>query len=165
MEIRILNSSDAEAYRKIRLHALQGNPEAFSSSYEEEVEYPLERTASRLDEGTSFTFGAFIDNTLVGVVSLVLETRHKIKHRATIFAMYVNPDHRKLGVGKQLMVAAIEEAQKLDEIEQIYLTVNASNEPAKRLYLSLGFKTYGVDKRALKIEDQYYDEELMVLVK
>ncbi len=163
MEVRILNSSDAEAYRKVRLNALQGNPEAFSSSYEEEIEFPLERTASRLDDSSSFTFGAFKDNTLVGVVSLVLETRQKIKHRANIFAMYVTPDYRKLGVGKKLMVAAIDEAKKLDEIEQIYLTVNGSNEPAKRLYLSLGFKTYGVDKRALRLADQYFDEELMVL--
>lgn len=164
MEIRILDSNDAADYRKIRLEALQGNPEAFSSSYEEEVEFPIERTASRLDDISSYCFGAFKDNALVGVVSLVLEARHKIKHRANIFAMYVAPDFRKLGVGRKLMIAAIERAQNVDGIEQIYLTVNASNKPAKKLYVSLGFQTYGIDKRALRIGDQYFDEELMVLM-
>jgi ribosomal protein S18 acetylase RimI-like enzyme len=163
MEIRILHSNDAATYRNIRLEALQGNPEAFASSYEEEVEYPLERTAGRLDDDSSFTFGMFTDGVLVGVVSLVLETRPKIKHRANIFAMYVAPEYRKLGVGKKLMVAAIEKVKEINGIKRLYLTVNASNEPAKKLYKSLGFEIYGVDKRALRIGDQYYDEELMVL--
>lgn len=35
MEIRILNSKDAEIYRNIRLKALKDYPEAFSASYEE----------------------------------------------------------------------------------------------------------------------------------
>jgi RimJ/RimL family protein N-acetyltransferase len=43
------------------------------------------------------------------------------------------------------------------------LTVVSDNHPAKRLYESLGFETYGVERRALKYNGQYYDEDLMVL--
>lgn len=163
MEIRILKPTDAEKYKEIRLEGLKVNPEAFSSSYEEEKDYPLARTESRLSGEHSFTFGAYEEDRLVGVVSLIWETRAKIKHRATIAAMYVTPEQRRFGVGKALMSAAITKASKLDGIEQIYLSVNASNEPARKLYQRMGFKTFGIDKKALKVNGSYFDEELMVL--
>ncbi|MEA3319646.1 MAG: GNAT family N-acetyltransferase [Bacillota bacterium] len=163
MKIRQLTSADAEVYRTIRLEALKNKPEAFSSSYEDEVEFTVEKYRGRFDNDHTYTFGAFEGNNLVGTVTLVCETKKKIKHRATIVAMYVKPDQRKLGVGKALMNVAINKAKELKKIEQIYLTVTAGNEPAKRLYTSLGFVTYGVDRNGLKIADTYFDEELMML--
>lgn len=163
MEIRILDPIDAAIYREIRLEALKANPEAFSSSYTEEKDYPLENFENRLNFGHFFTFGAFVENKLTGVVTLILETRSKTKHRANIVAMYVSPELRRSGIGRRLMTEAIKKANEINEIEQIYLTVTSSNEPAKNLYQSLGFKTYGIDKNGLKIEDTYFDDELMVL--
>jgi RimJ/RimL family protein N-acetyltransferase len=162
VEIRLLDPKDASMYQEIRLAALKANPEAFSSSYEEELEYSLEKFESRLNFDHVYTFGAFEDTRLIGVVTLILETRNKTKHRAPIVAMYVYSEHRKAGVGKNLMSEAIQLAKELERIEQINLTVTSTNVPAKRLYNSLGFTTYGVDKRALKIEGQYFDDELMV---
>jgi predicted N-acetyltransferase YhbS len=103
MEIRIFQPNSAEIYRNIRLEALQINPEAFSSSYEEEKEFPLERLESRLKEDESFTFGAFDNEKLLGVVTLVMEKKNKLKHRANIAAMYVYPENRRSGIGKSLM--------------------------------------------------------------
>jgi ribosomal protein S18 acetylase RimI-like enzyme len=162
MEIRKLGPKDASAYKELRLEALRNHPEAFSSSYEEEKEYPLERTASRFNDRYSFTFGAFADKRLIGVVSLVPDTKRKIKHRGHIFAMYVTPNIRRTGAGKALIAKAISQAKE-NGVEQLYLTVTESNEPAKKLYQSFGFKTYGIDKNALKIEETYFDDELMVL--
>ncbi|WP_404350161.1 GNAT family N-acetyltransferase [Sutcliffiella horikoshii] len=163
MNIRQLTPVDAENYRTIRLEALKNKPEAFSSSYEDEVEFSVEKYRGRFNNDNTYTFGAFEGENLVGTVTLLCETKKKIKHRATIVAMYVMPEQRKSGVGKALMNIAINKAKELKEIEQIYLAVTASNEPAKRLYASLGFVTYGVDRNGLKIEDTYFDEELMVL--
>ncbi|MFE8699671.1 GNAT family N-acetyltransferase [Cytobacillus sp. FJAT-54145] len=161
MEIRVLEPKDAALYREIRLEALKNHPEAFSSGYEEEKEFSLAKTETRLGGGNFFTFGAFEQNELLGVVTLIVESKLKIKHRANIVAMYVK--RKRLGIGKRLMLEAIKKARELEGIEQVYLTVTSSNEPAKRLYQSLGFETYGLDKRALKIGDDYYDDELMVL--
>jgi ribosomal protein S18 acetylase RimI-like enzyme len=163
MEIRQVLAKDADKYQEIRLEALQTNPEAFASSYEEEEMYSLERFRSRLQDDHSYTFGAYEQDKLVGVVSLVVEQKNKIKHRANIYAMYVKPDRRGNGIAKNLMVEAIKMANQLEGIEQVYLSVVSSNEPAKRLYQSIGFKIYGLDKRAIKIDDGYFDEELMVL--
>lgn len=164
MKIRILDSKDAIDYKDIRLAALKSHPEAFSSSYEEEKELPIDNFESRLNFEHFFSFGAFVENKLVGVVTLIIETKTKIKHRAHIVAMFVYPENRNSGIGRALMLEAIKKAKEQDIIEQIYLTATASNEPAKKLYQSLGFETYGIDKRGLKIENTYYDDELMVLV-
>jgi ribosomal protein S18 acetylase RimI-like enzyme len=164
MEIKILEPKDAVIYKEIRLEALKAHPEAFSSSYDEEKDNPLENFESRLKYGYFFTFGAFAENSLIGVVTLILETKTKTKHRANIVAMYVYPEKRKSGIGKGLMSEAIKKAKEIVGIEQIYLTVTSSNEPAKKLYQSLGFKTYGIDKKGLKVENTYFDDELMVLV-
>lgn len=163
MEIRRLNGQDADKYRFLRHEALRTNPEAFSSSYEDEMAYDEEKYKLRLESESSYTFGAFDAGELVGVVTLVPEGKVKLKHRANIFAMYVTPDSRSLGVGKLLMQKALQQADNLNSIEQVYLTVNASNEPARKLYTSLGFETYGMDKNAMLIDGIYYDEELMVL--
>ena len=117
----------------------------------------------RFQDTDSFTFGAFDDSKLVGVITLLTEKRIKLRHRTTIVAMYVTPEMRGKGVAKSLMNEAINKARTLEGIEQIYLTVVSSNVAAKKLYTSLGFEVYGTEKRALKIEQTYLDEDLMVL--
>ncbi len=48
-------------------------------------------------------------------------------------------------------------------LEQIVLAVFSTNQVARRLYESCGFEVYGVEPRALKVDDQYLDEDLMIL--
>lgn len=162
MEIRQLHRHDAEAYFALRLEALKTNPEAFGSSYGEEKDYPISRTENRLTDSTSCVFGAFLQNNLIGVLTLVKDTKQKMSHRGHLYAAYVTPTHRGKGVAKQLVQIAINKAQELQVIEQLYLEVVSDNIPAKKLYDSLGFETYGIDRKALKISGEYYDEELMV---
>jgi len=163
MKIRRLNPLDAEAYLAIRLKALQNNPEAFGSSYEEEKDQPAEKYILRFQSSDSNTLGAFVDKELVGVVTLFRESLAKLQHRANIIAMYVSPEQRGLGIGKSLMVEAIQVADDWVGVEQVYLTVVTTNEPAKKLYASLGFEVFGTEKKALKVSNTYFDEEHMVL--
>jgi ribosomal protein S18 acetylase RimI-like enzyme len=165
MEIRLLSPPDAAAYWELRLEALKLSPEAFSSSYEEAIQRkePLKQVAERLQEEGSYTFGMFDQGELIGNVSLVLEKGLKMQHRGNIYAMYVSSKKRKTGVGKALMKAAIEHAKSMPLIEKLNLTVAADNEKAKNLYTSLGFKTFGYEEKALKVDNAYLDEEHMVL--
>ncbi|WP_040206016.1 GNAT family N-acetyltransferase [Neobacillus jeddahensis] len=165
MEIRLLTPADAKDYWKLRLEALQQHPEAFLTSYEESVkrENPVEQVARNFTADGSYTFGAFEEGELIGVVTLLQEERVKIRHRANIFAMHVTSCKQGLGIGKDLMKEAIKKARSIEVIEKINLSVTAGNERAKRLYTSLGFKVYGREERALKIDGVYYDDEYMVL--
>jgi ribosomal protein S18 acetylase RimI-like enzyme len=73
--------------------------------------------------------------------------------------MYVRPSARKAGVGRRLVETIIEFARQ--RVELIQLSVVSDNEQARRLYERLGFVEYGIEKKALKQDDRYYDEVLM----
>ena len=51
------------------------------------------------------------------------------------------------------MQQVIEHARTV--VEEIRLTVVASNAPARRLYSAAGFEEYGLERRALKIGCEY----------
>jgi len=163
MNIRRLSPEDAEDYFQIRLEGLYKNPEAFGSSYEEEKKQTFQKYKERFQASNSFTFGAFDESKLIGVITLLTESMMKMRHRATIVAMYVTPGMRGKGIAKKLMNEAINKARSLQGIEQIHLTVVSSNSSAIRLYSSLGFVAYGTEKKALKIGEDYFDEDFMVL--
>jgi RimJ/RimL family protein N-acetyltransferase len=165
MEIRLLEPSDAESYWVLRLEALKQNPEAFSSSYEEAIQRqnPIEQVAKNLSSEGNYTFGAFESGKLIGVVTLLRERSIKLQHRANIFAMYVTPKKQGIGAGKALLTKAIDQAKIIEVIKKINLTVVSSNVKAKSLYTSLGFEVFGIEEKAIMVNNVYYDEEHMVL--
>jgi L-amino acid N-acyltransferase YncA len=77
--------------------------------------------------------------------------------------MYVPREMRRKGIGKALLEAAIAYAKTLSGLEQINLSVVLTSREARHLFISLGFETYGVERNALKLGDQYFDQELMTL--
>ncbi|MBC6973124.1 GNAT family N-acetyltransferase [Bacillus sp. Xin] len=163
--IRVLSDLDAVQYWDLRLQALQINPDAFVTTYEEAMqkENPVEEVTQNLSSKTSYTFGAFNEeNQLLGVVTLLTEQKAAYKHKGHLVAMYVDHQSRGKGLAKDLIRALIEKAREL-EIEQINLGVVSANEVAKKLYQLMGFKTYGIETKALKMNGIYRDDELMVL--
>lgn len=170
MLIRLLTELDAKQFWVLRFKGLRGNPEAFGASYEEDINIPIDNLMSRFSSDLilpleeNFMIGAFNENKdMVGVVGFRRERRIKLKHKANIWGMYVAPEFRQTGIGKLLLAELLNKSKSLDDLEQINLGVVSSNVNAKRLYDSLGFKIYGVEKNALKIGEQYFDDDLMVL--
>ena len=104
--IRLLTKEDAEKYWDLRLQALQVNPEAFVTTYEEAIrqENPIKRVESNLTATTSCTFGAFNEeNQLIGVVTLLTEEKEAYKHKGHIVAMYVDAQNRRNGLARELI--------------------------------------------------------------
>jgi ribosomal protein S18 acetylase RimI-like enzyme len=75
--------------------------------------------------------------------------------------MYVRPEARRMGLAAALVQQVVAHAQTL--VEQVCLTVVASNVAARRLYNAAGFEEYGLERRGLKVGSEYYDQVLMVL--
>ncbi len=73
------------------------------------------------------------------------------------------PEGRGQGVGKALMQELIARAKRLAGLEQLQLAVVTTAVAACNLYRSLCFETYGTAPRSLKMGEQYWDEDLMVL--
>lgn len=162
--IRTLEERDGEQYRALRLRALREEPDAFGGSYEEQVDSPLEWFIGRIRETeTRFTLGAFDGETLMGSVMFTRETGMKQRHGGVITGMYVAPEARGRGIGRALLLTAIERARAQPGVEQIHLAVVTRNRAARALYVAVGFAVYGTEPRALKVGDEYLDEELMVL--
>jgi len=159
IQIRQLTPSDAESFRELRLEGLRLNPEAFGSTYEFEKDQPLTRYTGWLTNST--VFGAFQNSHLIGTASFTQLSGQKDSHKGLLRAMYVRPTHRRSGAGRQLVQAVIETARQ--KVEQIQLSVVSTNQPALRLYQTLGFRQYGLEKNALKHHGTYSDEILMSL--
>ncbi len=157
-EIKLLTCADESAYRDIRLEGLRRHPEAFASTFEDERDTPLDRFNDLI--ARSQIFGAVIEQSLVDVVGLRAHAEVKLRHKATIWGMYVRQEARQYGVGKRLIDAAVAHAP--GHVEQIQLAVVTENEAARRLYAKAGFIAYGHQINALKHAERYYNDILMV---
>lgn len=166
MYIRVLEKEDAALYQELRLMGLEQCPGAFGSDYDREARFSMETVMERLlaVEGQRATVGAFgEDGRLWGIAAVIRMGTVKEQHKADICRVFVHPEARGRGVARQLLLELIRLVQSWTGMEQLRLAVNAANEPARRLYSSLGFEVYGTERESLKWNGVYYDEELMVL--
>ena len=163
-KIRRLETDDAAIYREIRIEGLRNHPDSFGASWEDEIEEPDSWWTGRLESNT--VFGGWIDGSplgspLLGVAGFYVLGPAKQRHKGILWGMYVRPDARGTGLAASLLQRVIAQARPL--VEEIRLTVMASNTAAHRLYSAAGFEPYGLERRALKVGDDYYDDVLMAL--
>ncbi len=157
--IRRLMPDDAKSFRAIRLEALTVNPEALGSTFEVEDKLDVTWFAGRLEN--SHVMGAFRDGELVGTAGFAIQQGQKNAHKGRLWGMYVQPSSRNIGVGGQLVRAVLDVARA--NVELIQLSVVSENRPARNLYESAGFLEFGLELKALKLGDKYYDEAHMAL--
>jgi ribosomal protein S18 acetylase RimI-like enzyme len=164
MQIRRLTKTDAEIFWKFRLLALESEPTAFGESAAEHKKQTVKSFAQRLDPGDeSFVLGAFEGQDLVGMAGFYREAREKQRHTGHIWGVFISPPHRSQKIGRSLILGIIEQSRSLPGLKKIRLTVSAAQANARKLYAGLGFRTYGVEPRALRVGDEYFDEDLMFL--
>ncbi|MCJ2080123.1 GNAT family N-acetyltransferase [Methylobacterium sp. J-090] len=155
-----LGPDDAAAFRTVRLDGLARHPEAFGASWEVESEQPLAWFAATL-EGQA-VFGAWSwEGELIGVAALYVPEAPKLRHKGTLWGVFVSPDARGDGVGTALIAAVMAHAETC--VDDVGLSVGAANSEAVRRYEAAGFMRYGLEPRVLRISDVFYDEVLMSL--
>ena len=157
--IRRLRSDDAASFRAIRLEALKANPELLRSTFELEDKLDVTWFAGRLED--AHVLGAFREGELIGTAGFSIQQGQPNAHKGRLFGMYVRSSSRSRGVGRLLLNAVLDVAR--ENVELIQLSVVRENRPARRRYESAGFLEFGVEAKASKYGNKYYDESLMVL--
>ena len=152
---------DAAVYREFRLRGLREHADAFTSSFEEENLRVLADTEKRLSPaGDTVMWAAFVDGAMAGVAGLNRETRLKNHHKATLVAMYVAPEYQGHGIGRALVGKVLDEA-RAGGVELVVLTVTAGNREATALYEKCGFKSFGIEPDAIRVNNVSYGKQHM----
>ncbi len=123
----------------------------------------VEIVAKRLGSASdNFVLGALDKGQLAGTVGFARNTNRKDRHKGRVWGVYVNQQHRGKGVARKLLTELLRRASSRPGLEQIMLTVGVDQTAARRLYCSLGFETFGRERHALKVGDEYVDEDYMM---
>jgi ribosomal protein S18 acetylase RimI-like enzyme len=163
LNIRPLAPSDAHAFQSLRLRGLLECPEAFASSFDEEVGTPITEVEKRLQpRPDSVIFGAFEGSELCALVGLQRERMAKLAHKSFIWGVYVAPETRGRGVGDEILRHALSHAANVLGTRQVNLGVNTKNSAAVALYKRLGFIEYGLERGYLLVGGALQDEYQMV---
>jgi RimJ/RimL family protein N-acetyltransferase len=165
--IRKVRPGESAIYREVRLACLKNVPQFFGSTYEEQVLHPKFQFETFIEDGSPdhVMFGAFDGEQLIGITGFNRMARQRAMHRGEIVQVYVDSNYRGQNIGEQLIRRTLDYAFTLDGIEQVQLSVIASNKTAIRLYEKLGFRAFGIQPRYFKVGDEYLDQQFMQLFK
>ena len=165
--IRALRRDDAAVFQAHRLAALLESPEAFGSTYAEDILLPIDVIADRIDEQfvepRRAVFGAFEADALVGFVGCMQEHKAKARHKAFIWGTYVHPAVRKRGIAAALLSRMIAYVTEWEDVELLTLTVVERAIPARALYAAAGFELFGHEPDGLRQDGVSETVEHMLL--
>jgi RimJ/RimL family protein N-acetyltransferase len=163
LSFRRLEMADAPRYRVARLEGLRLASRAFQSTLDEESQLTLDDYAKRLAHPKNATIGAFANGELVGIGTVLTESRTRTRHKGEIVGMYVTPAARGTGAAAGIMERLIAHARSVG-LRALLLTVASENTRAQRLYARWGFRAYGQEPRAQLHDGEYIDTTLMSLL-
>jgi ribosomal protein S18 acetylase RimI-like enzyme len=141
--IRPFQANEWRAYRDLRLRALQEAPEAFCSTFASARQIPDADWQARLahiQPDHDYPIAALLAEQPVAMAWVTIDRNHPT--HANLFQMWVAPEYRGQGVGRQVVQAAIAWARDR-QLQSLHLGVTVGDTPARHLYESLGFVAVG----------------------
>jgi RimJ/RimL family protein N-acetyltransferase len=160
--IRPLEPADVPAYTALRLQSLVLEPHSFASSPEDDKACDPDFVRAALKDPDQVIFG-FFNPELAGAVGVYRDKHLKARHKTHIWGMYVTQGNRGAGIGRRLLEAAVDWSRTREGVIQVHLVVSPRTPKARALYQSLGFRLWGVEPNALRINGELIDDEHMVL--
>ena len=164
LTIRRAGVPDAEPLKALRLRALSDHPDAFLITRAEEARNDFgELLSGRWATIDNQVLVAERGRALVGMCGFFRDARPKVRHRMTVWGMYVAPEARGHDVGQALLHDALRRMRTLGDVTHVHLAVTLHNTHARALYERLGFVTWGVEPAAMRLDGSDLDEAHMVL--
>lgn len=166
-EVRAVTRDDGALLRAVRLAALEECPGAFLETHAEAAEDPLElweaRAAAGMGDGDALVLLALADDRPVGMAGIARDVGQRRRHRATLWGVWVHPEHRGRGVGRRLVGSCLEWA-RAQGVRAVYLEVVEGEDPTRSLYGRLGFVRREIDPFGAHIDGRDIPLERLVLV-
>jgi ribosomal protein S18 acetylase RimI-like enzyme len=158
--VRVLEEDEWEVYRRLRLAALEHDPESFVAALSDEQEYPEERWRDRIRRSRRLVATRDGDDIAVASVGQARDEDGIIDEVAELFGMWVVPAARGTGVAWELVTAAADRARR-DGHRHLRLWVSTDNGRAIGFYSSYGFRP--ADERRPMTTDHNVEEVAMTL--
>lgn len=116
--------------------------------------YPYDFWLDHLNTWGKTFLVAEVDGKIVGYVMCRVESglgfiSNKLSRLGHVVSIAVLPEYRRRGIGRMLMLEALDRLREYYGVNEVYLEVRVSNIPAIKLYESLGF-------RKVKVLRHYY---------
>ena len=124
IDVRFLNSQDAEKLKQIRVFCVQESPDRFGASLQEEQSRTVASIRSFLSRGLDdyFVVGAFHNNALVAMAGFIREQSEKVHHKGNVWGVYVMPAYRGQGLSRRIMTLLIDQAKTIDGLTTLLST-------------------------------------------
>jgi ribosomal protein S18 acetylase RimI-like enzyme len=149
LRVRRVRLGDAEALYEVRLRSLATDPTAFLTTRDQEAARGLdvwkERAERAAHGGIAATFLAWDGDAAVG---LVVANPSVEAGTTELLGMWVAPEARRDGVGRELVEAALAWAAESGYAHAV-LDVARGNEGAPEFYEALGFEFTGEESEPL----------------
>lgn len=162
---RQIELKDIDAFYAVRASALEQSPQSYGNHLEQWRSAPQAQVVSMIEDALASPdnaiVGAFADGALLGMGGLNRERKLNVVHKATLWGLFVVPEQRRKGIGRQILGHVIEIARGVAGLDYVRLIVTATDEPARALFESVGFAEYGNEQRGIRHEGKYYDQVYM----
>ncbi len=154
IQIISLKPEQWQEYKKLRTEMISADYNPFGWSVEE---ISILSDEQWQDIAKGHKRYATIDNQIVGMIQLWLNTKIKTRHIASIGSVYVQPQYRGRGIAK-LLLEDIQNYVQSQGVEILSLTVAKDYVSAVNTYQKFRFIKVGDLPKSLKYKGIYYDE-------
>ena len=145
--VRPAKAEEWKVWKELRLQSLQDSPESFGEQYADAVKKTDDEWKNKMQEvatlSTTDTLFAIVEDQVVGMMYVFF--RNDQQDTGGIGGLWVTPDNRQKGVGREMIDAALG-WMKEKELQQVTFWNNKSNAASTKFYEKLGFTYTGIEK-------------------
>lgn len=166
-------SNQWQVLRDLKIRSVIQDPIAFADPIPERTKYE-QRTQDEWEAvltgrmsggkpGESIVLFAQDGPDYAGMVTAIIPEQASEKKTVTVQHMFVDENHRRRGIGEDLLAALIEQLKQRGDIANVHLDVVVTQVAAIELYKKLGFQITDYTPEKAKRGDKEYDSYDMSL--
>jgi RimJ/RimL family protein N-acetyltransferase len=140
IQIRPFKPEEWDAYKTIRLKALDTDPRSFGESLSEAKAKPDDHYKERVSNPNGALFGIFHNADLIGVTGIVVDKDDPSGATAKLWGSWLEPSWRGKGLSRKMYEARINWAKAQPGVKRVIVSHRKSNNISKKANQRWGFK-------------------------